>query len=478
MRLVFDESAWEDYLWRQQQDRKVLRRINLLIQDVAPHGNEWMGKPEPLKHGFHGHWSRRITDEHRLIYSGVANTPPTLLRNADNRHYVSTLISGGTGGVSPLHRRARRSLERVDDVQAGYAVEILHVPRRQRVVPSEADAGDHRVGEVQRSAHLLPAHEHRRSPDRLRCPVSEHLVAVTAHDVPPSALKVASPSARRHQGDPTFDLLDRDRADPQIGWRDGHASKHPAGRLRTAARPAPRPVVKRRRHDVLMASHWSLPATRALTAYLVLALANLVAIAVGASLLSNWTQWLLMPVLTIAFLALARGATGLDRRLRAATLAALGFSWLGDLLPHLAPDSVAFLVMVGCFLLAQVAYIVGFLPQWRRSVLVTARPLAALYAVVFVALIAACAGGAGPLLGPVVVYGLSLTAMAVLATGLGRLTGLGGALFMLSDSLIALKAFREWDGRALSMAVMGTYAAAEALLVMGIVRQTAPPVTH
>ena len=49
---------------------------------------------------------------------------------------------------------------------------------------------------------------------------------------------------------------------------------------------------------------------------------------------------------------------------------------------------------------------------------------------------------------------------------------------MLSDSLIALKAFREWDGRALSMAVMGTYAAAEALLVMGIVRQTAPPVTH
>jgi uncharacterized membrane protein YhhN len=93
-----------------------------------------------------------------------------------------------------------------------------------------------------------------------------------------------------------------------------------------------------------------------------LAVANLVAIAVGASLLSNWTQWLLMPILSIAFVALARGATGLDPRLRTATLAALGFSWLGDLLPHLAPDSVAFLVMVGCFLLAQVAYIVGFLP--------------------------------------------------------------------------------------------------------------------
>jgi toxin YoeB len=68
MKLVFDESAWQDYLWWQQQDRKVLRRINVLIQDVACRGNEGLGKPEPLKHGFHGYWSRRITDEHRLIY--------------------------------------------------------------------------------------------------------------------------------------------------------------------------------------------------------------------------------------------------------------------------------------------------------------------------------------------------------------------------------------------------------------------------
>ena len=68
MRLVFDESAWEDYLWRQQQDRKVLRRINLLIQDVAPHGNEWMGKPEPLKYLAPGVWSRRLTQEHRIVY--------------------------------------------------------------------------------------------------------------------------------------------------------------------------------------------------------------------------------------------------------------------------------------------------------------------------------------------------------------------------------------------------------------------------
>lgn len=68
MRLVWDATAWEDYLWWQQQDRRVLKRINALIADVARHGNEGIGKPEPLKHEFSGYWSRRITDEHRLVY--------------------------------------------------------------------------------------------------------------------------------------------------------------------------------------------------------------------------------------------------------------------------------------------------------------------------------------------------------------------------------------------------------------------------
>ena len=68
MKLVWDPSAWEDYLWWQAQDRKVLTRINTLIQDVERNGNEGIGKPEPLEHGFHGYRSRRITDEHRLVY--------------------------------------------------------------------------------------------------------------------------------------------------------------------------------------------------------------------------------------------------------------------------------------------------------------------------------------------------------------------------------------------------------------------------
>ncbi|EFL00178.1 MULTISPECIES: Txe/YoeB family addiction module toxin [Streptomyces] len=71
MKFVFDESAWDDYVWWQTQDRKVLKRINMLLQEIARDGNEGRGKPEPLKHGFHGYWSRRITDEHRLVYKIV-----------------------------------------------------------------------------------------------------------------------------------------------------------------------------------------------------------------------------------------------------------------------------------------------------------------------------------------------------------------------------------------------------------------------
>jgi toxin YoeB len=68
VRLVWDPNAWEDYLWWQAQDRRVLKRINLLIHDGVRHGNEGLGKPEPLKHDSGGYWSRRITDEHRLVY--------------------------------------------------------------------------------------------------------------------------------------------------------------------------------------------------------------------------------------------------------------------------------------------------------------------------------------------------------------------------------------------------------------------------
>lgn len=71
MILTWDESAWEDYLWWQTEDRRTLKRINQLIKDIARNGNEGIGKPEALKHGLSGYWSRRITDEHRLVYKVV-----------------------------------------------------------------------------------------------------------------------------------------------------------------------------------------------------------------------------------------------------------------------------------------------------------------------------------------------------------------------------------------------------------------------
>ena len=68
MKLVGDESAWDDYEWWQVQDRKAVKRINALLKDIQRNGNEGIGRPERLKHGFQGYWSRRITDEHRRVY--------------------------------------------------------------------------------------------------------------------------------------------------------------------------------------------------------------------------------------------------------------------------------------------------------------------------------------------------------------------------------------------------------------------------
>lgn len=69
MKIVFSATAWDDYLWWQDHDRKLVKRINALIKDVVRNGHDGIGKPEPLRHGFSGYWSRRITDEQRLVYT-------------------------------------------------------------------------------------------------------------------------------------------------------------------------------------------------------------------------------------------------------------------------------------------------------------------------------------------------------------------------------------------------------------------------
>jgi len=68
VKLIFAEQAWEDYLWWQRQDKQTVKRINDLIRATAREPFSGIGKPEPLKHALAGYWSRRITDEHRMVY--------------------------------------------------------------------------------------------------------------------------------------------------------------------------------------------------------------------------------------------------------------------------------------------------------------------------------------------------------------------------------------------------------------------------
>ena len=68
MKLVFADEAWEDYLYWQKQDRKMMERINKLIRETQREPFSGVGKPEALKHALSGFWSRRITGEHRMVY--------------------------------------------------------------------------------------------------------------------------------------------------------------------------------------------------------------------------------------------------------------------------------------------------------------------------------------------------------------------------------------------------------------------------
>ena len=68
MKLIFSENAWEDYLYWQKTDNKILHRINALIKEIKRNSFAGIGKPEPLKQALSGYWSRRINEEHRIVY--------------------------------------------------------------------------------------------------------------------------------------------------------------------------------------------------------------------------------------------------------------------------------------------------------------------------------------------------------------------------------------------------------------------------
>lgn len=69
MNKVFSEISWVQYLYWETEDKRILKKINELLRDIDRNGNQGLGKPEPLKHELSGFWSRRISEEHRLIYS-------------------------------------------------------------------------------------------------------------------------------------------------------------------------------------------------------------------------------------------------------------------------------------------------------------------------------------------------------------------------------------------------------------------------
>ncbi len=68
MRLLWEDDAWEDYLYWQTQDKKMLKRVDALIKDIRRSAFERIGKPEPLKHNLSGWWSRRIDETNRIVY--------------------------------------------------------------------------------------------------------------------------------------------------------------------------------------------------------------------------------------------------------------------------------------------------------------------------------------------------------------------------------------------------------------------------
>ena len=74
MKIQFSSQGWDDYLHWQRTDKKMVKRINDLLRDISRSHHDGIGKPEPLKHALSGFWSRRINDEHRLVYRVEGDT--------------------------------------------------------------------------------------------------------------------------------------------------------------------------------------------------------------------------------------------------------------------------------------------------------------------------------------------------------------------------------------------------------------------
>ncbi|MCU0262448.1 MAG: lysoplasmalogenase [Candidatus Nanopelagicales bacterium] len=183
------------------------------------------------------------------------------------------------------------------------------------------------------------------------------------------------------------------------------------------------------------------------------------------------TKPLLMPLLAAHLVSVVQRPF---TRLVRVVLAALAFSWLGDVLLEVArrvDSDLVFMAGIGGFLVAQVLYIVAF----TRLVRASTPPRPPLWALVYVAygvgLVVLLGPDLGEFLVPVAVYAAAICTMGIVASGVNRFTALGAAVFVVSDSMIAVGEFTEvwtlahnWQ----RVLVMTTYTVAQALLVHGV----------
>ena len=206
------------------------------------------------------------------------------------------------------------------------------------------------------------------------------------------------------------------------------------------------------------------PARAWLIAYVVVAVTDLVAELAHWSVVSLVALALAMPML-LGFLLTARP------RDRLTTLVAIGlvFSWCGDVF------GFAILIKIAFFLIAQLCYAGAFWPYRARSVLRRRPPVAALYGLAVLVIIVVVAPPAGVLAPAVIIYAATIGTMAVLATGISRLTAVGAAIFIVSDTIIAVTTFVVPGRLGIdTFLIMTTYLLAQTLIVLGVVRAPAP----
>lgn len=189
-------------------------------------------------------------------------------------------------------------------------------------------------------------------------------------------------------------------------------------------------------------------------------------------IVSILTQALLAPLLLSILLTSGHLR---DRRVVRVTMVALVMCFIGDLVPSLLAYAPGFKVMVFTFLAAQICFAAAFWP-FRASSVLSGRPwLIVLYALGLGVLLTTCMGSAGNLWAPLTLYGLCLMITAVLASGLGVLGTVGGALFFVSDALIAIGAFAPSIGVPhIGVWIMAPYAAALALFTAAVLTAPVP----